>query len=238
MVRAAHTATAWRWRLLRRNQGFEQVKKLRELGARVHTPGVQGVKTARDLARKAAAKKEKMRSTTAKEKRTPPPQPWFSGVVDWLEGRPFSADRVDKAPGAGKTTKISKDVAPKLAAFWWHHMITPARRREIRSEVKAKKNPRPDLLERDLGRAVRLYEEFHDRPAERLTPVEIPDPPAVSLKLGDLTQVNYSRIEQGRRVEFFHKFGSRRPKLLTDPQGRFLYVIGGRFRIRDVGIVG
>ncbi|MDZ7361171.1 MAG: hypothetical protein ONB46_10645 [candidate division KSB1 bacterium] len=63
--------------------------------------------------------------------------------------------------------------------------------------------------------------------------------PPVVVQLGELKGVIYSsdRWSPGRKRNFIH-FMANPPKLVSNPQGTQLYIVGGRYRITPKGIEG
>lgn len=88
-----------------------------------------------------------------------------------------------------------------------------------------------------LAKGAAQFKRFQGRPATRGARVSVPDPPAVVVYLGELVQVNY-RTRKGKNgtVEYYHRFTKPLPILVSDPKGKHLYVVGGRFKITDRGI--
>lgn len=95
-------------------------------------------------------------------------------------------------------------------------------------------------MKKRLQAAVKKFESFTGLEASKVTKVHIPDPPEVTVILGELVGVIYKteKTETGSRPrEFIHKF-KKRPLLLTDTKGKYLYIAGGKIRVTDRGIEG
>ncbi len=86
----------------------------------------------------------------------------------------------------------------------------------------------------DIDKAKRLYRKFHDAPPGRLDRVNLPVHDVV-LKIGECTHVAY-RTEDGENYIHRFKKGSR-AVLAVSPDGKQLYLIGGRYEFTDRGIV-
>lgn len=92
----------------------------------------------------------------------------------------------------------------------------------------------------DCDQARELFERFHcfaaprviRRPCRRLIP-------PVLVRLGQLRGLIYSsdRGQRGRPRAFIHLMETP-PTLACDPEGRQLYIIGGRYRVTSRGIEG
>jgi len=91
-----------------------------------------------------------------------------------------------------------------------------------------------------LARALRLYRRYQQAAPERVacTPCRrlIPD---VLVHLGELRGVVYrSDRGQGRIPRTYVHFFERPPTLAADPDGRRLFIVGGRYRVTRRGIEG
>lgn len=82
------------------------------------------------------------------------------------------------------------------------------------------------------------YKKFHGRKPERSYSLEVPFPKRMVF-LGEGLAIEYesakklnSRDSSGKVRGYRHKFGSG-VKIYTDPAGKCLYVLGGRFRVTD-----
>lgn len=87
---------------------------------------------------------------------------------------------------------------------------------------------------------MRLFRRFHSYAPKVLkkTKCNRVMPPVV-VQLGELKGVIYSsdRWSPGRKQNFIH-FMENPPKLVSNPEGTQLYILGGRYRITRKGIVG
>lgn len=85
--------------------------------------------------------------------------------------------------------------------------------------------------------AVKRFENFHGRKADRVGKVEIPIPKSL-VYLGEGVAITYRSDKNvprlgGRKARTYeHKFG-RGVKIFTDPKGQALYIVGGRFKVTD-----
>jgi hypothetical protein len=95
------------------------------------------------------------------------------------------------------------------------------------------------ISERALKRAMTLYESFRGRTPRRLNVVEI-DIPEVTLVIGHLESVDY-RTTHGERKKltlYRHDFApGSRPLLAVSPDGKQLFLLGGRYQFTERGIV-
>jgi hypothetical protein len=90
-----------------------------------------------------------------------------------------------------------------------------------------------------LGRARECFREFHARaPSAIVRACVRRDVPGVLVQLGTLRGLIYSadRGDGGRR-SYIH-FMESAPMLACDPDGRRLFIVGGRYRVTRRGIEG
>jgi hypothetical protein len=90
----------------------------------------------------------------------------------------------------------------------------------------------------DLERAADLYERFTGMDATRADRVMVPPLPQAIMLLGDLDGVLYTATRDGIVEKYIHEFIRQdRPRLGASPDGRQLYIVGGRYRVTSLGIV-
>jgi hypothetical protein len=99
--------------------------------------------------------------------------------------------------------------------------------------------------ERCLEEGKELYRAFHNSPARRIirrlydrhcNPIR---PPRALVDLGALRGLIYSADRDGcGGVKTFIHFMETPPRLMCDPRGNQLYVVGGRYRVTRRGIEG
>ncbi len=85
-----------------------------------------------------------------------------------------------------------------------------------------------------------LFESFHARPADRVQRLRHPRlMPPVVVSLGALAGLIYrsDKWTPGTPRSYIHMM-ERPPRLVCDPTGRQLYVIGGDYRVTERGIEG
>lgn len=85
-------------------------------------------------------------------------------------------------------------------------------------------------------KALARYKKFHGRSPEKNTKINFPYPKQLVL-LGKGVAIEYESDKvfgnRPRKKRLFrHKFG-RKVKIYTDPQGKALYIVGGKFRVTD-----
>jgi hypothetical protein len=62
--------------------------------------------------------------------------------------------------------------------------------------------------------------------------------PAVGVAIGEVDGILYSTIRDGVLEKYIHKFRKAdRPLFVVSPDGRVLYLLGGRYGFTEAGIV-
>jgi hypothetical protein len=84
-------------------------------------------------------------------------------------------------------------------------------------------------------KAARAFRAFHGHGPTTRRKMSYTVPKGTLFALGDLIEVVYKR--PGDKVPYQHRFKKPFAKLCTDARGRRLYIIGGGYRVRSVGIV-
>lgn len=101
---------------------------------------------------------------------------------------------------------------------------------------RAKSRPRK-YPSRDTHAAAGIYERFCGHEAEIVGRARMTIPRAVAV-IGTLDAVEYTTVRDGETQRFRHPFHVRdRPLLCVGPGGKPLFVIGGRYRFTERGIV-
>lgn len=93
------------------------------------------------------------------------------------------------------------------------------------------------MTNRNLEKAIKLYENFRLSSPNRIPKITI-DHPKSLMVMGYLDYVGYSTTRDGEAQSFQHDFhkGSK-PILCVDPDTQKLYLIEGRYRVTERGIV-
>jgi hypothetical protein len=88
-----------------------------------------------------------------------------------------------------------------------------------------------------VNRAARLYENFTGHEAKYVEAVRL-DSPDVVMLIGELDAVLYSCVRDGKLESYQHKFRkSSRPLLVSNADGTALFIVGGRYKFTNRGIV-
>jgi hypothetical protein len=87
------------------------------------------------------------------------------------------------------------------------------------------------------ARAIAAYEDFKGEAPSRLRRSRLPDTDITGWQMGPLVGVAYEARRDGKTAQYFHEFATRaRPNLVSQDDGRKLYIEGGRYRVTDRGI--
>lgn len=91
-----------------------------------------------------------------------------------------------------------------------------------------------------LERAVRTFRKWHEFDPDSLTSVKGPRRviPSTLVLLGELVEVVYRSDKwEGKKKLYVHKTKKPHPLLVTDPDGKSLYIVGGRVKVTGRGLV-
>lgn len=93
-------------------------------------------------------------------------------------------------------------------------------------------------LRSDLERAADLGERFSGNDPEIIGKYKPPRVPKVGVVLGTLDGVLYTTNRDGETEKYIHKFRQRdKPMLVSSPDGTQLFIVGGDYRMTELGIV-
>jgi hypothetical protein len=105
----------------------------------------------------------------------------------------------------------------------------------------ARRNPR------ELERAQRTFERWHEFPASRISRIQGPPRviPKTLVKLGEIHSVTYASDKyaggpdnpSGKTILYEHATKRPRPVLASDPDGRHVHIVGGKMEITPDGLV-
>ena len=102
----------------------------------------------------------------------------------------------------------------------------------------ARSNPRP--FSDELERARDTFHMWHEFDADRLERVQVPSRtiPRHLVNLGEVVRIDYkSNKWEGRPVTYTHSTKRPRPRLVTDPDARQLFIVGGKMRPTADGLI-
>lgn len=90
---------------------------------------------------------------------------------------------------------------------------------------------------RELRRASGLYRSFRERTPKRAKVIRVRWPKALAV-IGHVEFIGYSTSHGGRAKLYRHDFApGSRPYLCADGKTRRIFILGGRYRFTDLGIV-
>lgn len=98
------------------------------------------------------------------------------------------------------------------------------------------------LVRGQLRQAADLYERFsgHDPDVVDVVPIQpiAPDAQIAAVLVGTLDGVLYTTERDGQVEKYIHRFAARdKPALAVSADGRRMFIIGGRYRFTELGIV-
>ena len=92
-------------------------------------------------------------------------------------------------------------------------------------------------LTKEQRDAINLYTDFREATPRRFVNVEVDIPSALAI-MGTLEFIGYRTTHGKRAVLYRHDFArGSRPHLCAGPHDNQLYIVGGRFRVTERGIV-
>lgn len=108
-----------------------------------------------------------------------------------------------------------------------------------RRKKARRKNPiHTGAVRRQLANSVALYRKFREADPKFIDSVRLANPPKVAMHIGKLDGVLYTTTHGGKKVSYIHRFtGASKPDLVTDGNGKRLYIVGGRYDFTQDGIV-
>lgn len=88
----------------------------------------------------------------------------------------------------------------------------------------------------DVRRAKKLYEAFREAPAKRALKLRYAVPRAAAV-MGHCEFIGYRTTHQGKVALYIHEFApGSRPLLAAGPDHSQLLLVGGRFKVTELGI--
>lgn len=92
--------------------------------------------------------------------------------------------------------------------------------------------------QKDIRKAANLYERFSGHEAEECGRIRVPPMPKVGVAIGKIDGVLYTTVRDGRLEKYIHKFhAGDEPLFVVAPDGKQLYLVGGRYDFTERGIV-
>lgn len=112
--------------------------------------------------------------------------------------------------------------------------------RPVRDEHTAQQAKKHPAWNKAMRRGARLYRQFYRFAPRRIVQHSHPRMiPPVMVELGELVGLIYrtDKWQPGRPRTYIH-FMETRPRLVSDVEGRQLYLVGGKYRVTAAGIEG
>lgn len=89
-----------------------------------------------------------------------------------------------------------------------------------------------------VRKAASLYERFSGHEAVEGERVQVEPLPKVAVNIGVVDGILYTTVRDGVREKYIHKFHpSDKPLFVVSPEGKRLFMIGGRYDFTERGIV-
>lgn len=89
-----------------------------------------------------------------------------------------------------------------------------------------------------IRQASNLYERFSGHEALECGRIKVPPFPAVGVAIGKIDGVMYTTVRDGVIEKYIHKFhAGDEPLFVVSPNGKRLFMIGGRYDFTERGIV-
>lgn len=89
----------------------------------------------------------------------------------------------------------------------------------------------------NIKRAQKAFEDFTGRKAPHVKKANLPDRDVSGWKMGPVVGIAYQAKRDGKTAQYFHEFKpSARPDLISQDDGKQLYIAGGKYTVTDRGI--
>jgi hypothetical protein len=161
-----------------------------------------------------------------------------------LRGRFTRAERKRSprgVPGSGSRRAARALRQGRTAKAHYHQLSTLERGRFRPNSGRRKRSPRAKRNPRSADdRAHAMFQKWHDFPSDRTKRVRVPSRtiPKQVVGLGKVVRIDYiSNKWEGKPVTYTHSTKRPYPELVTDPDGRQLYLVGGRMKPTADGLV-
>lgn len=87
-------------------------------------------------------------------------------------------------------------------------------------------------------KAANLYERFSGHEATEGVRIKKPTIPDVGVLIGEIDGILYTTVRDGKVEKYIHKFHpSDKPDFVVSPDGRQIFLVGGRYDFTERGIV-
>ena len=88
-----------------------------------------------------------------------------------------------------------------------------------------------------VRQAAKLFKSFTGHEGEILGKIDLPANPKSLICIGELVDVGYITVRDGKRERYRHEFkSSARPLVTVSFDGRQLFILGGEYSFTDRGI--
>lgn len=137
--------------------------------------------------------------------------------------------RASKKTPVRKKRVAARKVAPrkKRAAV---RKVAPKKKRATKKKAKRRN---PAVKDTQVAKAKKLFTNFHGDTPMRVSQLNLSDLHA-GFSVGELLEIKYSTWRDGEKVDYVHRFGKRKPKLIASADGRMVLAVRN-FRFTDRG---
>jgi len=112
----------------------------------------------------------------------------------------------------------------------------PRKAKEFFKRAAVASNPAKDRAE--VKKAAALYTKFTGHDAEAIGRVKVNPLPRVGVAIGEIDGVLYSTVRDGKAEKYIHQFAKAdKPLFVVSPDGKGLFLVGGRYTFTERGIV-
>jgi hypothetical protein len=134
---------------------------------------------------------------------------------------------------------LSRSIGKPITRGWTDVRVNP----HGRSPNQKRRNPRSAS---ERARGIQTFKKWHDFSPHRVTRVKAPSRiPRTMVKLGELEAIVYRSDKwaggpdnpKGKHILYEHTTQRPRPMLATDPDGRDVFIVGGKMRVTADGLV-
>jgi hypothetical protein len=131
--------------------------------------------------------------------------------------------------GAPAVTRARRAVTTKRAR--------PGSARPRPVTKKLKRNPAAASLDAAMRTAAARFSDFTGHEARVIGKIDFPQNPGAGLVIGPIVGLAYEANRDGESEQYFHRFkAAARPLLVASPDGRQLFIVGGRYNFTARGI--
>lgn len=94
------------------------------------------------------------------------------------------------------------------------------------------------MMKNKIKQAAKLIEDFSGHRARIMGKVRFPKNPGTGIAIGKVLGISYETKRDGVSEKYYHRFTRKtsRPLLVSSPDGKQLFLLGGAYNFTDRGI--